>query len=478
MADATALPLGYRVRLGATTHRCGDGRTLFGGTGTILRLRPAALAHLDTAGTVRVHDATSAALARLLLDRGLATPCWPGDAASAPPDELTVVVPVLDRPVQLERLLRSLGDHPVVVVDDGSRDAAAIRVVCRRHGAELLRHNETRGPAAARNTGLRAVTTPLVAFVDSDVVLAAESLVRLQRHLDDPRVGIVAPRVRGLVERGGALQRYEAARSSLDLGPDPALVQPHARVAYVPSAMLLARRAALGDGFDETMPVAEDVDLVWRVGRDWAVRYEPGAVVRHEHRTSARSWFARKACYGNGAALLAARHGRAVAPAVLTPWTAAVTVGLLAQRRWSPAVVTVATLAAQRGLARRLDFAEHPQRAAAELTAAGLRATLLQTASAVTRHYVPLTLALAPFSARARRAYVVAAVAGGLADHHSVRPGIDPVRYVGLRALDDLAYGLGLWQGVVQQRSIGALIPLLRRRSRGDNEHPRKGMDP
>ena len=45
--------------------------------------------------------------------------------------------------------------------------------------------------------------------------------------------------------------------------------------------------------------------------------------------------------------------------------------------------------------------------------------------------------------ARARRVeWIVAAVAGGLADQHSVRPGIDPVRYVGLRALDDLARSL------------------------------------
>ena len=86
----------------------------------------------------------------------------------------------------------------------------------------------------------------------------------------------------------------------------------------------MVRRAAWTSGFDESMGVAEDVDLVWRTAADgWRVRYEPQAVVRHDHRTDVRNWLARKAFYGTGAALLAERHGDAVAPMVVSPWTVA-----------------------------------------------------------------------------------------------------------------------------------------------------------
>ena len=52
------------------------------------------------------------------------------------------------------------------------------------------------------------------------------------------------------------------------------------RVAYVPAACLVVRRAALGEGFDESLRVGEDVDLVWRLdAAGWLVRYDAGVVV-------------------------------------------------------------------------------------------------------------------------------------------------------------------------------------------------------
>ena len=116
-------------------------------------------------------------------------------------------------------------------------------------------------------------------------------LGRLRRHLDDPAVGLVgSPRARRRARPDDSwLCRYEAARSSLDLGATPGPVQPLGRVAYLPSAALLARGSGLGPGagFDERMHVAEDVDLVWRLhAAGWRVRYEPAAAVRHDHRTS------------------------------------------------------------------------------------------------------------------------------------------------------------------------------------------------
>ena len=380
------------------------------------------------------------------------------------------MVPVRDRPRQLARLLSALpASLPVLVVDDGSADPGPTRAVAAEFGARLLRHQVSRGPAAARNTGLARVRTDLVAFLDSDVVPVPGWLGLLRRHLDDPAVGVVGPRVLGGVPRPGDgwLCRYEAARSSLDLGPRPAPVQPLGRVAYLPSAALLARRSALllggTPGFDATMPVAEDVDLVWRVHEaGWRVRYEPAAAVRHDHRTTLGPWLRRKAFYGTGAALLADRHGTDVAPLVLNPWTAVLTGAVLAQRRWSLPLAATVCVGVTAAVARKLRSADHPVRTAASLTALGAVSSLQQAGSALTRHYWPVAVLAATRSPRARRALLVAALADGLLDHRRVRPDLDPVRYVVARRLDDLAYGTGLWAGAARARSPRALVPAFR----------------
>ena len=58
-------------------------------------------------------------------------------------------------------------------------------------------------------------------------------------HQSHAAVALVAPRIVGLQKADNLVARYEAVRSSLDLGPVPALIVPRSRVAYVPSAALV-----------------------------------------------------------------------------------------------------------------------------------------------------------------------------------------------------------------------------------------------
>ncbi|CUR55603.1 Glycosyl transferase family 2 (modular protein) (fragment) [metagenome] len=265
----TSLPVGFAGALSRHVKVCDGGRTLVGGSaGSVLYLAPEAAALIGS-GPVYAEPGTAATLVRLLLDRGFAHPVW-ADPPVADEEvvDVTVVVPVQDRPAALGRLLAGLPSGvPVIVVDDGSRDPAAVAEVCSAYGATLLVHPVNSGPAAARNTGLREVRTPYVAFCDSDVLPTPGWLGTLRRHLDDPAVAVVAPRILG-PEASAAdtwLERYEQARSSLDLGATPAAVKAGGVVSYLPSACLLARVEALGAGFDEDLRAGEDVDLVWRL---------------------------------------------------------------------------------------------------------------------------------------------------------------------------------------------------------------------
>ena len=72
------------------------------------------------------------------------------------------------------------------------------------------------------------MSTPLVAFIDSDCEPTADWLFPLLGHFDDPMVAAVAPRiVPAPVSPPTWLSRYEAARSSLDRGEAEGLVRPH-----------------------------------------------------------------------------------------------------------------------------------------------------------------------------------------------------------------------------------------------------------
>ncbi|MET0191639.1 MAG: mycofactocin biosynthesis glycosyltransferase MftF [Pseudonocardia sediminis] len=481
------LPDGFRIVLDRRARRIDGGKALLGGAPPrLVHLSPTARDLLPAGPhtALTVTDPTTRALARRLLDSGLAHPVFPDagkDGETVPgAEDVTVVVPVKDR--SLLRLLATLPANVggLVVVDDGSDDPGTVAEGVVAAGGKVLRHERPRGPAAARNAGVAAARTPFVVFLDSDVVPGPGWLAPLLAHAADPAVAMVAPRIVALgpVADGGgargAIARYEAVRSSLDLGPDPALIVPRSRVAYVPSAAMLVRvDAVTGSGadgrertaFDERMHVAEDVDLVLRLhAAGWRMRYEPTARVAHDHRTGPSEWLARKAFYGTGAAPLAQRHPGAVPPVVLSPWSAAVCVLLLLQRRWSVAGAAVVTAVATERLSRKLTRLDRPRLSAARLTALGLSGAVWQVGSALTRHFWPVVALALPFSSRARRAVVAAALAEGLADwwvHRdrdpAARPG--PVGFLVAHRLDDLAYGAGLWWGALRRRTTAPLRP-------------------
>ncbi|MFJ9127769.1 mycofactocin biosynthesis glycosyltransferase MftF [Streptomyces sp. NPDC102340] len=478
----TASPASFRLSTGSVAQLCvhvrefDEGRVLVGGSPPRLvrlarRARP-----LLRERRISLDDPASARLADRLVSLGMAHPVV-GQLPPVEVSQVTVVVPVRDRAAQLGRLLGALGGQlpSVLVVDDASRDREAVARVAARHGADLVRLDVNGGPAAARNEGLRHVRTPYVAFVDSDVVVAPAALATLLRHFHDPRLAAVAPRVLGLTASGadtGAgpsaawISRYEAARSSLDLGPWPALVRQGSRVSWVPSACLVARVAAIRPGFDASMRVGEDVDLVWRLARaGHRVRYEPAVTARHDHRTRLRDWLGRKAYYGTGAHALQKRHGAAIAPAALTPWAAATALTVLAQRRWSVPVAATVLAAVTWGYARKATAGtEHPYRTALNLTGLGVAGTAEQTAALLLRHWWPVTAVGCLVSRRVRRAAVAAAVVDGIVEYRRLAPDLDPVRFTLARRLDDLAYGAGVWVGAARGRSVRCLLPRIHRR--------------
>ncbi len=435
----------------------------------VLRIAPAGrdfVHRLRSAGPAGLVPAAGVerSLADLLTVRGVVHPV----IAPAPvaPGTVAVVVPVYEQPESLDACLAALRDTApgvlVVVVDDASSSPEVSRVA-RAHGATLLRHPVNRGPAAARNTGVREVRAPLVAFVDADCTVTPGWLERLVGHFADPRVAAVAPRIaaRPPDGAGGPLVAYQLGRSSLDMGERPQLVTHGAPLGYLPSAALLVRRSA-GPEFDERMRVGEDVDLIWRLVDDGhLVRYEPAAVVTHEMRTDPRRWAARIFDYGTSAAELDRRHPGRLAPARLSGWNAATAALVLCGWPWA-AFGTTAVAAGL--LARTLRAASVDARVAPAIVGKGLLSDAEATGHLLRREWWPvgwLALALAPRSTAARAA-AAAMLVPPVRDWLARQPDLDVPRYLGLRLLEDAAYGSGVILSAVRSRRPRVLLPAVR----------------
>lgn len=460
----TGLPDGVVLRLRADVRVSSGGRALVGGAPTrVLYLKEVARGLIKNR-RLTVHDASSRALADILIDAGLADPVLESlPEPGVGNDAVTFVIPAYGRAEGLGRLLASIPPgHPVIVVDDASPEPGPIADAAARHGARLVVLDRNRGPGGARNGGLEQVSTPYVVFVDTDVVVDERVVPALLRHFADERMAVVAPRVLGLRDGAGAnwIERYEAARSSLDLGPVGGLVKPRAPISWVPATFLLARVDALGDGFASDMREGEDVDLIWRLtAAGHRVRYEPDAVAWHEHRATVREWLSRKVLYGSSATPLERRHGNLVAPAVFAPWSIAFVLALLAQRRWSPFVALGIAAWATVRIGRKLTRSRHPYVDASRLTVSGINAAVNQTTAMLVRHWWPISVAAALFSKRAARALVVAGAMDAVLEYRRTRPDLDVGRFALARRLDDMAYGLGVWKSALKGRSVRALLP-------------------
>ncbi len=86
------------------------------------------------------------------------------------PGAVSVVIPAFNEEDGiagvLERLRVAADFHELIVVDDGSRDAAAARAEAA--GARVLRHPYNKGNGAAVKTGIRAARGEIVLLLDAD----------------------------------------------------------------------------------------------------------------------------------------------------------------------------------------------------------------------------------------------------------------------------------------------------------------------
>ena len=194
----------------------------------------------------------------------------------------------------------------------------------RRHRGAPAPHQRRTGGRPQRRT--RRLTTPLVAFVDTDVQLSTGWLEPLLGHLADERVALVAPRVAepagagtGRPLRAGPLATRPRARAGSDRARHPPQLRPRRRAAR-------ARRRPPGDRRLRPRPAGRRGRrrrLAPRRGRV-AVSLRAGVGRPPRPAASWRALVSQRVAYGSSAAPLARRHRGALAPARISGWSGGV----------------------------------------------------------------------------------------------------------------------------------------------------------
>ncbi len=226
------------------------------------------------------------------------------EGAGTRPDTVTLVICTRDRPEQLARCLAGLPRQSrppdeVVVVDNGSRGRAT-RDVALAAGTRYIRENRP-GLDIARNAGLLAARSEIVAYTDDDTELHPQWLDRLVGAFDADEVmavtGLVLPAELDTEAQWLFEQHWGFGRGFVRIDFGPSWYRAH-RSRGCPTwefgaganmAFRRTVREAVGL-FDERLDVGAagcsgDSEYWYRIiAAGGTCRYEPSAVVFHHHR--------------------------------------------------------------------------------------------------------------------------------------------------------------------------------------------------
>ncbi len=206
---------------------------------------------------------------------------------------VSVVIPTHNRAALLARAVRSVLEQTyhnleVIVVDDASRDDTQEMIEsCHDDRIVYLKHAESRGGSAARNTGITSARGDFIAFLDDDDEWLPRKLAcQMERFRENPQAGAVYT---GFIWVEWEKERIVDVQIPRKRGYlfDDLMVE---NVVGTPSTVVIRRECFDGIGlFDESLWSSEDIDM-WRrlsgscyfdyvktpAGEIWAARLREG----------------------------------------------------------------------------------------------------------------------------------------------------------------------------------------------------------
>jgi lipopolysaccharide/colanic/teichoic acid biosynthesis glycosyltransferase/GT2 family glycosyltransferase len=228
--------------------------------------------------------------------------------------KVSVVIPAYNAAGIITSCIKALQEqklslpYEIIVVDDGSSDNTAD--LAKESGAQVIRHTEKRGAAAARNSGISAAAGDIICFTDADCMPNENWIQQILRPFTNQDIigtkGAYATKQREIVARFVQIE-YEDKYD---------LLLRQERINFIDTYSAAYRRQVLlaNNGFDEQIFYVEDQELSFRLAaRGYEMVFEPPAIVYHLHSNTLPSYFRKKFMIGYWKAQILRRFpGRAV----------------------------------------------------------------------------------------------------------------------------------------------------------------------
>jgi glycosyltransferase involved in cell wall biosynthesis len=207
---------------------------------------------------------------------------------------VTVVIPAFNAEEHIGEALASiraqtLRDFEVIVVDDGSSDGTV--EVARRFAGDFdltIVPQANRGPAAARNNGIRRARGRYCALLDADDLMLPDRLAVQADLLDrEADLGLVYSDVMTFNEQGiihRSRKVFSDPRAGMVL--DRLLLDN-----FITTSTVMAPTARLIDAglFGEARRVSEDFELWLRIAAQWRIGFVDRALVQYRRRPGSLS---------------------------------------------------------------------------------------------------------------------------------------------------------------------------------------------
>lgn len=212
------------------------------------------------------------------------------------PPSVSVVIPAYNAREHLPECLESVfrqevtDGFEVIVVDDGSTDDTRDCMSAFPKVVYLAKTN--RGPAAARNTGIKHARGEYIAFLDADDLWPDGKLQTqinlLQQHPDAAMCfGDCRQFASGLAQTTTLFE--ESGQGVCAWGDAPVLANAYARLLmanFITTGSVIVRREVVDKigGFNEGLRLVEDLDLWLRIARRYPIIWSPAVcLLRRRH---------------------------------------------------------------------------------------------------------------------------------------------------------------------------------------------------
>jgi succinoglycan biosynthesis protein ExoA len=266
---------------------------------------------------------------------------------------VSVVVPTLNEErsisICLDAVLAQTWRNIEVLVVDGGSDDLTCRLVEEYTTVDprvRLVHNPRRTQAAAMNTAVEHVTSPWLVRVDAHSTVPSNYVELIMEHLPEGRWGGVGGRKDGVATtvQGRAIaaalgSRFGVGNSTYHHGVEPQEVD------HIPFGAYPVDVIRDVGGWDEAITANEDFEFDYRVRQSGrALLFDPRIVIFWQTRQDVGAFFQQYRRYGQGKALVLAKHPNSASPRHLLP---AAVVGALAaavaisplKPRWALAIL-------------------------------------------------------------------------------------------------------------------------------------------